>query len=1124
MTAFLDDFLASGSFMPHGHCYLWRPELVWLHVVADSLIALAYYVLPVLLVYFVRKRRDLPFTWMFFMFGAFIVACGSTHVMGVWNLWVPTYWLSGAVKAATAIISLATAVLLFPLLPRALALPSPAELEAVNRELQRQILERQRAEAALRRTYDELERRVEERTAALGRANAALAAEVSDRKRAQEALRAAHELLEGTFASLSDAVLVLDAATRTILTCNAAVERIFGYTKQELLGRSIETLYPDASAYEAFGRELANGLSGHGLHHAERPMRRKDGSLFLAEGTVTTLAEALGRPTKIVSVWRDVTDRRAAEEALQSAIVDTLHHATQLRGLSEAALSINSALSVEEVLQVSTDQARAIIGAHQAAGKLAVNQDWEQAITAVSLSDAYAAWGDSAETLTGAGIDALVCRDNRPIRLTQEQLEAHPAWHAFRRAKDTHLPIRGWLAAPLIGRNGRNLGLIQLSGKHEGEFTENDESIIVQLVQMGSVALENARLFHEVQAAEQQLRRQLQLTSAITDSLGEGVYATDREGRMTFMNPAAAEMLGWTEAELLGKNNHDIIHFQRVDGTPIPREECRLLWVIREDVRLRRGEDAFTRKDGTIFPIAYATSPIVVDAEIAGAVVAFHDISERRRAEETQARLAAIVESSDDAITGSTLQGIIFSWNKGAERMYGYTSEEMIGRSMATLMPPDLLHERPFMRERLKRGEHITHYETVRVRKDGTLIDVSLTVSPIRDAAGKVLGASAIARDITERKRAEEVLRESETRYRSLFENNSLPMWVYDYESLAFLDVNDAAVERYGYSREEFLAMTIKAIRPAEDIPSLLENLRTLTSEFDPPDVWRHQKKDGTVIDVEVTSHAIEYVGRQARLVLANDVTQRLRVEAEIRRLNEELEQRVVERTAQLEAANRELETFSYSVSHDLRAPLRSIDGFSQALLEDCGDRLDRQGQDFLQRIRGATQRMSKLIDALLGLSRVTRAELQREPINLSAMAETVVAELRRQEPERTVEVVIAPTSWASGDARLVRLVLENVLGNAWKFSAEKPQARIEFGVQTEPDGTPVFFVRDNGAGFDMRYADKLFGAFQRLHRMSEFPGTGVGLATVQRIIHRHGGRVWAEGQAGQGATFYFTL
>jgi PAS domain S-box-containing protein len=1002
MAEFLENLFVSGPFMPHGHCYLWMSELVWLHVVADSLIALAYYVLPVILLYFVRKRQDLPFTWMFLMFGAFIIACGTTHVMGVWNLWFPTYWLSGGVKVATAVISLATAILLIPLVPRALALPSPAELEAVNAELQTQILKRQRAEAALRRTHDELERRVEERTAALERANAALAAEISDRKRAQEALRAAHEMLEGTVASLSEAVLVVDARTQSILACNPAVERVFGYTRQELLGRSIKALYPDGPAYETFSHELSTALDAHGLHHAERPMRRKDGNLFLAEGTMTTLAEDSGRRTKVVSVWRDVTDRRQAEEALQGAVVETLQHAAQLRGLSEAALSINSARSLREVLQVTTDQGRAIIGAHRAVASLTVDQDWGQAINAVSCADTSAPWRRDGDTPDAAGLYALVCRDNRPMRLTQEELETHPAWRGVGWGEGKPPPMRGWLAAPLIGRDGHNMGLIQLADKYEGEFTENDESILVQLSHMASVAVENARLYGVAQQAEAELRRQLQFTSAITDSLGEGVYAVDREGRLTFMNPAAEDFLGWTKRELADKHCHDLIHFQRADGSPLAREDCDLLAVTQGEVMLRRGEDVFTRRDGSTFPVAYASSPIVMDGEVLGAVVAFHDI--------------------------------------------------------------------------------------------------------------------------TARKQAEDALRESEKRYRSLFENNPLPMWVYDRHTLAFLDVNDAAIERYGYARDDFLSMTIEDIRPPEDLPALLDNLANLNTDFDAPDIWRHLKKDGTIIDAEVTSHAIEYTGRQARLVLANDVTQRLRAEAEIRRLNEELERRVVERTAQLEAANRELETFSYSVSHDLRAPLRSIDGFSQALLEDCGDRLDTPGQDFLQRIRGATRRMSELIDALLGLSRVTRTELQREPIDLSAMAAAVIAELRRQEPARRVDVVIAPALRATGDSRLLRVVMENLLGNAWKFSAKKPQAYLEFGGQTELDGTPVFFVRDNGAGFDPKYADKLFGAFQRLHRMSEFPGTGIGLATVQRVIHRHGGRVWAEGEVDQGAIFYFTL
>ena len=207
-----------------------------------------------------------------------------------------------------------------------------------------------------------------------------------------------------------------------------------------------------------------------------------------------------------------------------------------------------------------------------------------------------------------------------------------------------------------------------------------------------------------------------------------------------------------------------------------------------------------------------------------------------------------------------------------------------------------------------------------------------------------------------------------------------------------------------------------------------------------------------------------------------------------------------------------------------MRAPLRAIDGFSQALLEDYTERLDAEGKDLLQHIRGATQRMADLIDALLELSRVARAELQRETVDFSGLAKRIVAELQQTQPDRQVEFAIAEGLMASGDARLLRVVLENLLGNAWKFSAKQPQARIEVGSLAQPNGALAFFVRDNGAGFDMAYADKLFGAFQRLHRMHEFPGTGIGLATVQRIVQRHGGRIWAEGAVGQGATFYFTL
>jgi signal transduction histidine kinase len=274
-----------------------------------------------------------------------------------------------------------------------------------------------------------------------------------------------------------------------------------------------------------------------------------------------------------------------------------------------------------------------------------------------------------------------------------------------------------------------------------------------------------------------------------------------------------------------------------------------------------------------------------------------------------------------------------------------------------------------------------------------------------------------------------------------------------------------------------------------------------------------------------VGSGAHDEIGRLSRAIdtmtraLIHDIAERERAEEAVKSLNENLQHHV----RQLEETNKELEAFSYSVSHDLRSPLRSIDGFSLALLEDYSDKLDDEGKNYLARVRGATQRMGQLIDDLLKLSRLARMEMKRDRVDLSAMASGIASRLRDHHPERPAEFIIAGGLTAFGDERLLTAALENLFGNAWKFSEKTPRTVIEFGV-TDAGGDPAFFVKDNGAGFDMAYADKLFNPFQRLHHAAEFSGTGIGLATVKRIINRHGGRVWIEGAVGKGTTVYFTL
>ena len=647
----------------------------------------------------------------------------------------------------------------------------------------------------------------------------------------------------------------------------------------------------------------------------------------------------------------------------------------------------------------------------------------------------------------------------------------------------------------------------------EKDATEN----VVSVLSIGRDITERKKTEEKILRSEQRLRLHTEESPLGFLEWDENFYAIE-------WNTACERIFGYTKEEAIGRPAKNLILPDEVKGLA---DE-----IFHNLMNQTGGQHTVNKnitKDGRIIICEWFNTTLVNnEGKAIGVASICNDITERKRMEEAitarEREFRSLAENSPDNIIRYDNHCRAIYCNK---KIFTTDPEIIIGKTPIELGAGGHENDKKYQEyimQVLNSGKS-SELELVFQFPNSESQSHLIRFVPERDKEENISGVLAIGQDITERKRTEESLAAREREFRTLAENSP--------DNIARYDANCKTIYV-----NRILEKTLR--RPAAEIlgtvPAEVKFLKEF-KQYNEKIVYVLNTGNSTEIDLiypgigeEKHYFNVRFVAEHDEnnsivgvLAIGRDVTERYRAEQEIQKLYQELEKRVEERTIQLEAANKELEAFAYSVSHDLRAPLRSIDGFSLVLLEDYQEKLNAEGKEYLYRVRLAAQRMSQLIDDLLKLSRVSRTEMNVRSVNLSKMAKKITDNLSRLQPERIAEFVIQPEIIVNGDRRLLDIVLVNLFDNAWKFTSKHQKTCIEFGMMKQEDKT-VYFIKDDGAGFDMNYSQKLFGAFQRFHNTSEFPGTGIGLATVHRIIHRHGGNIWAESEIEKGTTFYFTL